>query len=550
MATNPSDITNMLNEVMGAMNKLSTSQMASVQKLNDAQENASEKSRKLSRVIQTTVQQFDLFENIKEKKEKKKNDPVDKLLKMTTDLLKKTNITKPEKKVTKAKDVITPVTIENSNINVRGNLIMNSKSLPKILGLGTEKKSQSLENFDMAEQDPILLEELKLLKSIETKLGTPGGTGGGLFDALFGGLGNLIKMFTGGAAGEVGGLMAGMFGLNKFAKLKNLLNPIKAIQKSLPKIASAGKLLKNPKMLIPALVIGGAGAIWSGMKMYEGGVFTKPLDQIGNPEELNAEQREKGGSVYSGKPYIVGEKGPELFTPRETGKIVPNNQLRSQREDDTATSILELFKDYSKSSNKVFDYFVDKVNNVLDFIKPSNILDMVRKLLGKAADKVGDVIDKTKEAAATAVTNVFNFGKENVNKVTNVLGMGDVFNIPASESSETSKVPQPQISEPSISNIPRSYRIGSYSVPSDGPSKVHKDEMIIPAAQAELVRTAAKLQNSQVSIPRTPEVVSNSQLPKEFWMEEFVPKFASMIKTKKTNERIKEYTIGNVFGAA
>ena len=116
MATNPSDITNMLNEVMGAMNKLSTSQMASVQKLNDAQENASEKSRKLSRVIQTTVQQFDLFENIKEKKEKKKNDPVDKLLKMTTDLLKKTNIPKTEKKATKPKDVITPVTIENSNI--------------------------------------------------------------------------------------------------------------------------------------------------------------------------------------------------------------------------------------------------------------------------------------------------------------------------------------------------------------------------------------------------------------------------------------------------
>ena len=35
----------------------------------------------------------------------------------------------------------------------------------------------------------------------------------------------------------------------------------------------------------------------------------------------------KGGPVDSGKPYIVGEKGPELFVPRNSGNIVPNNKL-------------------------------------------------------------------------------------------------------------------------------------------------------------------------------------------------------------------------------
>ena len=36
------------------------------------------------------------------------------------------------------------------------------------------------------------------------------------------------------------------------------------------------------------------------------------------------EGREKGGPVNAGQPYIVGEKGPELFVPRNAGGIVPN----------------------------------------------------------------------------------------------------------------------------------------------------------------------------------------------------------------------------------
>lgn len=35
----------------------------------------------------------------------------------------------------------------------------------------------------------------------------------------------------------------------------------------------------------------------------------------------------KGGSVSGGMPYIVGEKGPELFVPGKSGTIVPNDKL-------------------------------------------------------------------------------------------------------------------------------------------------------------------------------------------------------------------------------
>lgn len=37
--------------------------------------------------------------------------------------------------------------------------------------------------------------------------------------------------------------------------------------------------------------------------------------------------RAEGGPVNAGKPYIVGERGPELFVPGASGNVVPNNQL-------------------------------------------------------------------------------------------------------------------------------------------------------------------------------------------------------------------------------
>lgn len=36
-----------------------------------------------------------------------------------------------------------------------------------------------------------------------------------------------------------------------------------------------------------------------------------------------------GGPVSSGSPYVVGEKGPELFVPHASGTIVPNNKMSS-----------------------------------------------------------------------------------------------------------------------------------------------------------------------------------------------------------------------------
>ena len=34
-----------------------------------------------------------------------------------------------------------------------------------------------------------------------------------------------------------------------------------------------------------------------------------------------------GGNVHANTPYVVGEKGAELFVPRQGGTIIPNNEM-------------------------------------------------------------------------------------------------------------------------------------------------------------------------------------------------------------------------------
>ena len=55
------------------------------------------------------------------------------------------------------------------------------------------------------------------------------------------------------------------------------------------------------------------------------------FQEIVNNRDLNGNGvigRRFGGPVQAGRTYMVGEVGPELFVPRESGTIVPNDQLR------------------------------------------------------------------------------------------------------------------------------------------------------------------------------------------------------------------------------
>ena len=59
-------------------------------------------------------------------------------------------------------------------------------------------------------------------------------------------------------------------------------------------------------------------------------LVTQPLAAgIGGAIKAAFGARAMGGPVSSGSPYVVGEKGPELFVPHASGTIVPNNKMGS-----------------------------------------------------------------------------------------------------------------------------------------------------------------------------------------------------------------------------
>ncbi len=98
---------------------------------------------------------------------------------------------------------------------------------------------------------------------------------------------------------------------DKFAQ--SLEGPIKEGIKGLIKGTSTlGDLLNKVADKFLDLAIDEAFGSFGG-----GGIF----GFLGNIFKAN------GGPVAGGNPYIVGEKGPELFVPRSSGTIVPNNQL-------------------------------------------------------------------------------------------------------------------------------------------------------------------------------------------------------------------------------
>ena len=116
-------------------------------------------------------------------------------------------------------------------------------------------------------------------------------------------------------------------------KINALLSQRREIETDLGRIAAeAGNLIAQ----------GFEDAILSGQKLSEvvrslgrdlvrlvfSQLVTQPLATgIGGAIKSAFGFRAMGGPVSSGSPYVVGEKGPELFVPHASGTIVPNNKM-------------------------------------------------------------------------------------------------------------------------------------------------------------------------------------------------------------------------------
>jgi len=67
-------------------------------------------------------------------------------------------------------------------------------------------------------------------------------------------------------------------------------------------------------------------AFWNAVKAV-GGFLENFLSGASKGFSIDVVGKASGGSVSGNQPYIVGERGPELFVPSSSGTIVPNNQL-------------------------------------------------------------------------------------------------------------------------------------------------------------------------------------------------------------------------------
>ena len=62
--------------------------------------------------------------------------------------------------------------------------------------------------------------------------------------------------------------------------------------------------------------------------IYVAGAIAAGLAQVAQIRSQQYSGRALGGPVMGGKSYIVGESGPELFTPSTTGNITRNSDLQ------------------------------------------------------------------------------------------------------------------------------------------------------------------------------------------------------------------------------
>lgn len=100
---------------------------------------------------------------------------------------------------------------------------------------------------------------------------------------------------------------------------QGMANVIVQGEKLIDTLRNIGKLLASAAIqkAISVLLTGGLGG--TGFFGSGGGIFGAVLGKLTG--------KAVGGPVFSNTPYIVGERGPELFMPNRSGSIIPNGQL-------------------------------------------------------------------------------------------------------------------------------------------------------------------------------------------------------------------------------
>jgi len=163
------------------------------------------------------------------------------------------------------------------------------------------------------------------------------------FTAVFAYVLDLAKIFSG-VWDIIKGIFTGNFDLilNGFSKIGDgIMGIFKTMGNFIIKIFDNILEMMNPIKEIASTIFGGKPA------------EVKVKGEIETPKKENATQanttqvlpiagqRATGGEVESGKTYLVGEKGAEIFTPSTSGAIIPNENINNSSNQSTMKTTIQ-----------------------------------------------------------------------------------------------------------------------------------------------------------------------------------------------------------------
>lgn len=169
----------------------------------------------------------------------------------------------------------------------------------------------------LAAVSPIINQEAQMLTDSFNSIINDGIMNGlGAFGA---GIGELIAGTA--SIGDVGNMLLGVLGgvLGQLGQLAIASGvAVEAIKTALKSLGGVGAIAAGVALIALSKVVSSRAG-----KIAGGGGGGGPL---GAPSSIQG-ARAMGGTVQYNKPYLVGERGPEIFTPSGYGSITPNHQM-------------------------------------------------------------------------------------------------------------------------------------------------------------------------------------------------------------------------------
>ena len=510
MATNPNDIAKLLNEMVNTLQELSKKELESVesiiqeQKKNiELEKKIKESKQELSRIKKEANKVDQKIKNEEKKVLKKKNSLLSSLVE-SKKVLSKTSLKVSVEKTPSIKDLFGKVSIK-----------VVQKETPKLSNMIS--KPQSLLDFTRKEdQDEIQVEQLHVLKEIDKKISDMSLVGsGGLFDFLTNGLKEFVSdtvsnMLGVGAGSLGGGLLGGLGG-----KLGGKLGKIGKALKSVPK-GKAG------------LVTGTALAGYSAYKFMGS-------DSTDNPEET-VEPRQFGGSTKVGKTYLVGEDGPELFSPKSNGEIIPNHKLPKVNKN---TGVNDLFvgviEDFRKGFKKNIVFMFDKFKSTF------------KKFGSNIWDKISEIYDNVKSWVLGRVDGIKNSIKS-------------LFDTKKDNTKNTVKVPDKKKSTFGVSLDDIKNMVPSIVQENKSVAPVVKQDRVSSDNGSDVLRNLNNMKQPDINIPQQPVTIHTTYTPykvseekpveeldKEFWSKDFLNAFSNALGNRPIESKSRKVTPSSVW---